>query len=157
MTYFEEKQGISLWIHILFAVTVLGSLCLLFWLGSGTLEGALLGVSGLLLLNLFCLRTEVRQDIIYTRLGLLFPMLWRRIPLKSVVEAREVCYRPLRDAGGWGYRRGRFDGKPCWYYTMRGNQGALMVTRDNRQHIVGSQTPEALACAVNEARRVLCS
>ncbi|NLV43027.1 MAG: hypothetical protein GXY07_00850 [Candidatus Hydrogenedentes bacterium] len=156
MTYYKEKQGIRLWLHILFAVAILSSLLLLFWVGSGTLEGVLLGVTGLLLLNLFCLCTEIRQDIIYTRLGLLFPMLWRRIPLESVVDVREVHYRPLRDAGGWGYRRGRFDGKPCWYYTMRGDQGILVVTRDNRQHIVGSQTPEALARAINEARRALC-
>jgi hypothetical protein len=31
---------------------------------------------------------------------------------------------------------------------MRGNRGVLVVTRDNKQHVVGSQDAEALAQAL---------
>ena len=78
-------------------------------------------------------------------------MFWRRIPLDAIDAVLAVQYRPLRDAGGWGYRWGKYDGRRCWFYTMRGNRGVLIRTRDNRQHILGSQNPEALARAIQEA------
>ncbi len=164
MVYYTESQTVASWVFILlvgiFVLTVFLPLC------SGQvgrqqdgegLVAALLAVFLLpLVANLLCLRTEVRQDVIYLRLGFLFPMMWRRIPLDTVVSVEAVRYRPVRDAGGWGYRYGRYDGRSCWYYTMRGNLGVRLVDDENRQYIVGSQTPEALARAVNEARRALC-
>lgn len=155
MTFYEEKQGMAPWLHGLFAISILCSIGLLFWVGSGTVEGCVLAITGLLLLNLFHMRTEIRRDCVYVRLGLLFPMIWRRIPLQPIIEVREVQYRPLRDAGGWGFRYGRFEGKRCWYFTMRGDKGVLIVTRDQQRRIVGSQRPEALAQAVNKALRSL--
>lgn len=159
MVYYTETQTVAFWVFILlagiFVLTVFLPLC------SGQtgrqqdgegLVAALLAVFLLpLVANLLCLRTEVRQDVIYLRLGFLFPMMWRRIPLDTVVSVEAVRYRPIRDAGGWGYRYGRYDGRSCWYYTMRGNRGVYILDADNRQHIVGSQDPERLAAAIRTA------
>ena len=157
MTYYQEKQGTGLWVYLLLLavgfVTVYIPLYARFSEGKAmTLElllGPILALATLpLVLNLLCLRTIVEEDRIYIRLGWLFPMMWRRIPLASIVSVEVIRYRPLRDAGGWGYRWGRYRGRRCWYYSMRGNRGVLVVTRDNKQHVVGSQDAEALAQAL---------
>ncbi|HOC70160.1 MAG TPA: hypothetical protein PKO23_15240 [Candidatus Hydrogenedentes bacterium] len=157
MTYYQEKQGTGLWVYLLLLavgfVTVYIPLYARFSEGKAmTLElllGPILALATLpLVLNLLCLRTKVEEDRIYIRLGWLFPMMWRRIPLASIVSVEVIRYRPLRDAGGWGYRWGRYRGRRCWYYSMRGNRGVLVVTRDNKQHVVGSQDAEALAQAL---------
>lgn len=159
MVYYTETQTVAFWVFILlagiFVLTVFLPLC------SGQTgrqqdgEGLVATLVAAFLLplvaNLLCLRTEVRQDRIYVRLGFLFPMMWRRVPLDALVLVEAVKYRPVRDAGGWGYRYGRYDGRSCWYYTMRGNLGVRLVDDENRQHIVGSQDPEKLAAAIRMA------
>ncbi len=77
MKYYKQKQGRSLWLHILFAVAKLFLLLLLFWVGSGTGRGVTWG-DGLLLLNLFCRCTNSSESLY--KAGLLFPHAMRRIP-----------------------------------------------------------------------------
>ncbi len=160
MTFYRETQGTGLWVYLL--LLGVGFFTVFIPLYAAIYEGEEISMSLLfpailaaatlpLVLNLLCLRTEVQQDRIYIRLGFLFPMMWRRIPLDAIASVQVVGYRPLRDAGGWGYRWGRYEGRRCWYYSMRGNRGVLILTHDNRQHIVGSQNPEALAAAITKA------
>jgi hypothetical protein len=95
-----------------------------------------------LVMNLLVLRTRVDATELYLCLGWL-PLFWTRIPLESIQDLRCVTYRPLRDAGGWGMRFGRFEDFPCRYWNARGNQGVLVVTAKHR-YIVGSQRSEDL-------------
>ncbi len=160
MTYYRETQRTGLWVYLLLLAVGLASVYIPLYASlsegkSMTLEllsGPIFALATLpLVLNLLCLRTEVQRDRLYMRLGWLFPMMWRRIPLAAIVSVEVIRYRPLRDAGGWGYRWGRYQGRRCWYYSMRGNRGVLVVTGDNKQHVVGSQNPEALAQALQTA------
>ena len=161
MTYYRETQGAALWVYVLLAGIIVVSV---FWplfvdIGrEAEKEGQVLMISALaacitvsIVMNLMCLRTDVERERIYVRLGVLFPMMWWRLPLDDIDAVEVVEYRPIRDAGGWGYRLGKFNGRVCRYYNMRGNRGVLITTCQNKQHIIGSQTPEALAAAIREA------
>jgi hypothetical protein len=110
----------------------------------------LAGLGFLVATNVFRLRTVVRDDELYVRFGYFFPMYWKRIPLSDVRDVRAVEYRPLRDAGGWGIRFGRFESEKCRFLNARGNRGVLVQTTGKRW-IIGSQKPEALCAALQEA------
>ena len=99
-----------------------------------------------LIINLLLLRTRVEGRTVYVALGWV-PVLWRRIPLDEVLECRAVTYHPIRDAGGWGLRFGRFEGQPCRFWNARGNEGVLIVT-PQRRYIIGTQRPEDLLTAI---------
>lgn len=81
----------------------------------------------------------------------------RRIPLKEIVDAESVTYRPLRDFGGWGIRSGKFRGARAGCYNLKGSKGVLLtLSRDMRvclgrtkRVIVGSQRPDELVEAIN--------
>ena len=162
MSRYREMQSTWPWLFFLVLVVTLIAVFIPVWVGvqsgnaretAGLLTPTIIALVLMpLVLNLMCLRTDVERDQIYVRLGCLFPMMWRRLPLDTIAQVRVVKYRPLRDAGGWGYRLGRFEGTKCWYYTMRGTRGVLIVTDDNRRHIIGSQDPDALLRAIREAQ-----
>lgn len=162
MQQYRETQRVALWVYALLAGIIFMTICWPLMTGIGMKEEKefqVFLVSALavaivipLVMNLLWLRTEVLTDKVYMRLGLLFPMMWRRIPLADIESVAVIAYRPLRDAGGWGYRLGRYEGERCWYYTMRGTRGVLVRTRDGKLHIIGSQVPEKLATAIESAR-----
>lgn len=151
--HYEDRQWFPLWAFILL-VSPLAA-----YLMTTTIEGGLykqifaLAIPALLLLtlNLLALNIRITHENIEINLGILFPMLKKGIPLEAIQETRCVSYRPLRDAGGWGYRWGRFEGQPCRFYTAQGNQGVLLVTEDT-WHIIGAKQPEALRQAIDAAR-----
>ena len=160
MLYYRETQATGLWVYLLLLGVAVFSLYMPLY--AGLAEGEALSMELLLptlltvgtlplVMNLLCLRTEVERERICIRLGFLFPMMWRRLPLDTIASVAVIRYRPLRDAGGWGYRWGKYEGRRCWYYSMRGNRGVLIITNDNKQHVVGSQNPQALAQAIRDA------
>lgn len=158
---YEETQRFAIWVYILMFVLVFGLIAA--YVGSAAEPddpanepkriGAGLFVLAVLLLicNLLLLRARVRENDVYVSLGALFPMLWRRIKLDAIVEERVVTYRPIRDAGGWGWRLGMFEKTPTSFLNARGNRGVLLTT-NQRPVIIGSQDPDALAKAIARAR-----
>lgn len=105
-----------------------------------------------LCLNILCMHTRVSNGMLYIHFGLLFPMLWKRILLHDIAGTRVVRYRPLRDAGGWGWRYGRFEGASCLFFNARGDTGVLVLTHAGKRYVVGSQYPDALKASLDEAR-----
>lgn len=158
---YEENQRFAIWVYILMFLLIFGLLPVLVGLGKEPAKTgeepiplgviALIVVSLLLATNLMRLRIRVRSNDVYLSLGVLFPMLWRRVNLDTIVEERVVTYRPLRDAGGWGIRLGMFEGTPTSFFNARGNRGVLLTT-GHRPLIIGSQDPEPLAEAIARAR-----
>jgi len=158
---YEETQRFALWVYVLMFVLIFGLLIAMVGLGEGPgnadRERVPLGVVAftmavlLLVSNLLVLRVRVRENDVYMSLGVLFPMLWRRVGLDTIVEERVITYRPLRDAGGWGVRLGMFEGKPASFFNARGNRGVLLAT-SHRPLIIGSQNPQPLAEAIALAR-----
>ena len=161
VTLYEERQRFALWVYVLL-IGAVGGTAVIFALAAldapeqGAARGLWLVVTGHLAVGVFVsnilfVSTRVSNAEVYVRLGWLFPMIWKRIPLKDIRDSRCVTYRPLRDAGGWGMRFGRFEGRWCRFYNARGHEGVLIET-PQRRYIIGSQTAERLEAAIAEAR-----
>ncbi len=108
----------------------------------------------LVILNVFYMRTTLSDGQILVQFGYLFPMYRKRIALSRIHHSRVVQYRPIRDAGGWGIRFGRFEKKSCRFLNSRGNRGLLIEMEDFR-YIIGSQEPERLQAAIEAAQRAM--
>jgi hypothetical protein len=102
----------------------------------------LLGV----LLALWSLTVELRQDELVIHLR---PLIKRRIFLREIESCDARTYRPLREYLGWGWRYG-----PSGHaLTVRGTRGVQLVLRSGERLLVGSDRPEELARAIEDARR----
>lgn len=99
--------------------------------------------------NLLFMVTIVTEETLEVRFGYVIPFYRKTFALSEVQLEGAVTYRPILDAGGWGIRWGRFDGKSCRFLNARGNQGVLICTPKSR-FIIGSQAPDALAQALKE-------
>ncbi|MCK5862708.1 MAG: hypothetical protein KAH38_09500 [Candidatus Hydrogenedentes bacterium] len=108
------------------------------------------GIVLLLSLNVFRMDSEINDGVLYIHFGILFPMIWKRISLADIVDVRSIVYRPLRDAGGWGWRCGRFDKHRTWFYNAKGNQGVLLTMRQGGCYIIGSQCPDVFKDALDK-------
>ncbi|USZ68211.1 DUF6141 family protein [Halorussus salilacus] len=102
-----------------------------------------LGVA--LLLGTTRLTTEVRDDGVYLKFEP-FHRSFRRIPLEDIEEFEAAGYSPLR-YGGWGFR---------WTpssvaYTVSGRSGVVFDRTNGRSVYVGSDRPDELLAAVQEA------
>ncbi|MDS0294923.1 DUF6141 family protein [Halogeometricum luteum] len=92
------------------------------------------------------LETEVRPDGIYVKMWPLHRSA-RRIAWADVERCETTEYSPLREFGGWGIRWA--PGKVA--YNVRGNRGVWIERTNERDVLVGSQRPEALLEAIEEA------
>lgn len=92
------------------------------------------------------LQTEVRTDGIYLQMWPLHRS-FRRIPWSDIERYESTRYRPLREFGGWGIRW--TPGKLA--YNVSGTQGVRIGRTDGRTVLVGSQRPEELVGAIDEA------
>lgn len=101
------------------------------------------------------LKTELKRDTLHVRLYFPLPLFGRRLPLKQLISVEVVTFRPFRDAMGWGFHYGRFRGRCCRYFNMGGTGGVYLYDDQNRQFIIGSQDPEALAEVIEKARTEL--
>jgi len=95
------------------------------------------------------LTIEVHQDSIYYRF-FPFHLRFRRVALEDIIECEVREYSAIRDYGGWGIRYGR-KGKA---YNVSGNRG-VWVRLSSGGVMFGSQRPEGLATAVEQARSSL--
>ena len=66
------------------------------------------------------------------------------------LASKSSTYRPIADYGFWGIRSGR-DGERA--LIARGNRGVRLELTDGSKLLIGSQRPEALAPAIETARR----
>jgi hypothetical protein len=153
---YANRQRFAYWVYlvVLGVALVSGGAVWQEYARGKLLSPSLLVVPALLLLmvpNLLALRTSVNSECVHLRLGLLVPLFWKRIAVNTIRSARVVTYRPLRDAGGWGMRFGRFEGVFTVFWNARGNRGVLIET-DARRYIIGSQEPERLLAAIERAR-----
>jgi len=160
-TLYEERQRFAPWVNVLVIGALAGVMVAIAVATAVAPEGApsralwftlaLQVAVGVFIANALLLTTRVTRKELYVRLGWLVPILWKHIPLEEITESRCVTYRPLRDAGGWGMRFGRFEGRSCRFYNARGCEGVLIET-PKRPYIIGSQAPQRLQAAIEQAR-----
>ena len=106
-----------------------------------------LGIAGGFLLVALFHRLELTVTVFSDRVAIRFSPLFRKsIPLSDVRSCETRTYRPIREYGGWGIRRGRRG----WAYTVRGKRGVELTLADGRSLLLGSQRPEELAAAIRE-------
>jgi len=91
--------------------------------------------------------TEVRAEGVSTQ----FEWLWRPrlVPLATIHSYQVITYRPIADYGGWGLRYG-FKGGMA--YTSSGTRGVQLEFDDGERLLIGSQRPEELARAIEQAK-----
>ena len=91
--------------------------------------------------------TEVRSDGLYIR----FVPFHRReihIPFENIATVEACTYKPVKEYGGWGIRRGT-KGKA---YNVSGNLGVQLDFVDGKRLLIGSQNPEELTQAIEKMR-----
>jgi hypothetical protein len=150
---YVESQN-PLWVHILWIESIIFTMFFVFFSFS-TIE--FIGMKIVLLFIfivvcvasiLFCgFKVEVNNSFFTLRTGFLRLRLLH-IELDSIVSVETITFRPIRDFGGWGIRWGNFEGKPVWAYFMSGSQGIRLLTNQNIQYIIGSDTPIRLVKAI---------
>jgi hypothetical protein len=152
---FEEHQRFRqpwLWTVLLGACAVAG--CAVFVAVRSGRESPWMALTlllpGLLAWLLYRLDMGVRVD--GQALSVRFSPLWgTRIALADVASCEPRVYRPVLEYGGWGVRYSPFG--RGWAYNVSGNRGVQLVLANGRRVLVGSRRPEALADAINAARR----
>lgn len=88
---------------------------------------------------------EVRTDALDVHLR----PLKRRTVEYSEIERVEPCqYRPIRQYGGWGIRRGRGG----WAYSVSGDRGVRLHLMGGQHLLIGSQRDWELAQAIEKQR-----
>jgi hypothetical protein len=147
--FVEEQRFLS---RPLSLALLIGVLALAIW--AATSSGGLrprewvplvIGVGLTLLFHLVELTVTVRPSEIDIRYR---PLTRRRIPHAAVRSCEARTYRPLREYGGWGVRRGWKGG---WAFNVRGNRGVQLVLEDGSSILVGSQRADELAAAIQSA------
>ncbi len=79
------------------------------------------------------------------------PTYRRLIVLNEIQSIEVVRYNAIRDHGFWGVRKSR-DGERA--FTARGDRGVRLVMSDGSRILIGSQQPELLARALEQALRL---
>ena len=108
----------------------------------------LFGIGFPWLFTSFRLETEVRSDGLHVRF---FPFHFRfeHHPMHEIEHWEAKTYRPIREYGGWGLRRGWSGGKA---YNVSGNRGVELELAGGQKFLIGSQRAEELAAALDRAR-----
>jgi hypothetical protein len=123
--------------------------------GAGTQASAELAVGllvglvlpAVLVVGLLRMTTEVSPTGLRVWFGWI-PTYRRVIPIGTIQKIEVVTYRPFADYGGWGIRLGR-DGVRV--LNARGDQGVRIDLVDGSKFLIGSQLPEELARALEQA------
>jgi len=150
---FKESQYFSPAFYVIFLAClamVFTVSAILPGLGTSLLTMQLIFVAGTLLtFNLMYMRTTIEENNVTVVFGLLFPMYIKHIPAVTILESEAVRYEPLQDYGGWGIRGW---GKRR-ALNARGDFGVLLTLDDGTMLMLGSQVPQELDDAIQNARR----
>jgi hypothetical protein len=77
------------------------------------------------------------------------PLVKRDIPLHDIARCEARTYHPILEYGGWGIR--------CSWkgmaYNVSGNRGAQLEFTNGKRLLIGSQRPEELAAAIDQAKQ----
>lgn len=156
MTHFREVQPVWLnpiaWLAILPAITGGYSIWTITKLaGSNIPFTAVFLASASIALSLWLLTLQLEIETAADALRLRYRFLWfpKQIDYGAIERAEAIEYRPLRGYGGWGIRRGKYDGHAEWAWTVTGSEGVRLHFKDGETFLLGSRRAGELAAAVN--------
>jgi hypothetical protein len=158
-TVYREDQNFAWWVYVVLAVMATTTALTYLAVGpGGNANGGrasglgvflLVGLAlpSVLVLGVLRMTTEVTPLSCRVWFGWI-PTYRHSVPISSITRVEVVTYRPLADCGGWGIRRGR-DGERV--LNARGNRGVRLILSDGSRLLIGSQRPEELAQALEQA------
>jgi|GEM_PF-769463 len=156
MTHFREVQPIwgnpLAWLAILPAVSGGYSIWTITKLaGSNIPFTAVFAASASIALSLWLLSLRLEVEAADDALRLRYRFLWfpKQIDYAAIDRAEAIEYKPLRGYGGWGIRRGKYEGRDEWAWTVSGPRAVRLHFKDGETFLLGSKRPEELARAVN--------
>lgn len=156
---YREEQNFAWWVYALLAVMAGVGVLFVLWDGgkappgdgwSGEIPVALavgLALPAILVVGVLRMTTEVTPVDCRIWFGWI-PTFHHTILLSSIQKVEVVEYRPLRDCGGWGIRRGRGGER---VFNARGNRGVRVELTDGTRLLIGSQRPAELAQVLHGA------
>lgn len=160
-TVYREDQNFAWWVYATLALMATTTALTYLALGPGSnanggrLSGLIVfllvgfALPSVLVLGVLRMTTEITPLSCRVWFGWI-PTYRQTVPLSSITTVEVVTYRPLADCGGWGIRRGR-DGERV--LNARGNRGVRLTLSDGARLLIGSQRPEELARAIEQALR----
>jgi hypothetical protein len=161
-TVYREDQNFAWWVYLALALMATTTALTYLAVGpnapgasgprlSGLAVFLLVGLAlpSVLVLGVLRMTTEVTPMTCRVWFGWI-PTYRHAVPLSSISSVEVVSYRPLADCGGWGIRRGR-DGERV--LNARGDRGVRLTLSDGSRLLIGSQRPEELARALEQASR----
>jgi len=155
----QERQGVPTWAVGICAAVGVMMLTALASVGVKVASSGLHGRTDLVFLvavlvvselALFAFLSGMKITVTRQMLTVAFGSLPLRLklPISDVEWCRPITYKPLRDFGGWGIKYGK-GGLKAW--TGKGNLGLLVLLKDGRKYLIGSDDPETLAGAMRVA------
>jgi hypothetical protein len=160
---YREEQNFAWWLYAMLAVmSLIGLACLGFERPAPAGEGPAgwrvelplalavgMVLPTVLILGVLRMTTEVSPGLCRVWFGWI-PTYRRVVALDAVTRLEVVQYRAISEYGFWGVRFGR-DGERV--LTARGDRAVRLHFADGSRLLIGSQRPEALAAALERARR----
>jgi hypothetical protein len=136
------------WVHAIVIVCIGASLVTMF-AAPPEAGGWWLSIPIVILIGLYGffmpMRVEIDADAMHVRFGRFGWPRWI-FPIDDIEGARVVTFRPIRDYGGWGIRRG----ESGYCLNERGDSGVRFEYL-NRTYTVGSDDPQRLLAALRTA------
>ena len=160
---YREDQWFSAWVYAGLVAVALLILGLMSWVdpAAGVLTGLVrrlefplmvvlgIGLPPMVAVGLLRMTTEVHPTELRVWFGLL-PSHRHSIPLAAIRSVEAVRYRPWRDCGGWGLRRGLHNER---VFSARGDHAVRLTLHDGSTLLIGSQRPDDLARALDRGIR----
>ncbi len=104
-------------------------------------------VAVVLLISVSKLETLINSEGIHYRYP---PLLrkWKIISYEEIAEYKVRKYKPLREYGGWGYRKRKF--KSGTAYNVYGNVGLQLKLKNGKKILLGTQRQGAIEYAMKK-------
>jgi hypothetical protein len=158
---YREEQNFGWWVYAILALMfVLGGLTVLWqrpieaaarphlWAVEVPLSLTVgIVLPSVLVVGVLRMTTEVAPGALCIWFGWI-PTYRRSFVLTNVQRVEIVRFRPVADRVFWGPRRSR-DGE--YLFTARGERGVRLQLNDGTRILIGSQHPELLAAAIEQA------
>lgn len=138
----QKFNSLLAWIFIYLAVTGIVSALIIPTPQANRIPVILLVSVLIILVVLFMtgyLKTAINQTGITIEMRILFKF-GRTILWDDIQTIKVDKYRPIIEFGGWGYRIGH----KAVAYNCRGNDGLIILLKNGRKVVLGTQKPEEL-------------
>lgn len=149
MQKYQETQRFvtSKWILLFVSIITLASLSAIFKLNNSTINqitviAPSVSVLVLVIFAFLGIETQINEHGVYVRFGF-FRQRLTEYKWADIETAKLTKYSPIKEYGGWGYKRS-FLTPNKRAYSVIGNYGLELTCKDGRVIMIGTQNPDYL-------------